>query len=661
MGVMATFEPVMCGTDRMADFGMPTIFEFLAMGMPIPVMYVVMMFFQRFIAGFFTHLFLRDIFKLPAYLSTLGGMAFSLGAARGEPAGVEWIYVHFLHEPAFPLLLYVICRLDLSKMTRLIWGAIFIGLFIAISSQVDIGPFFTLPCAFLFGFIARDDVKNWRIFNRFILMCAIVVGSFLIYQIPHIWAALLNVPLSSRDVLLTSKSFGDAWYLIHLKLVRMWPHLLLVLIWIIKLKWRRREEVALVTLLLVTIVLGTMTRPLLSSVGENFGVLSSFNTNRLFLYAPFFVLCAAMIGLHRMPMPNATLIFSWRTWHLEFPVTAIIAFTLAVIIVGQSITSGVKQWNDSLALSQRGENWHRLYSNPDLKALAARIDSRPIRTVTVDAEDNPAAWQPAFNLAYGLETADGYRMIYPLSYHQFWRLVVDSAYQLSEKNLTRRFMDIDGSRMFIFPPERRSDTIHPLYNLNLLSLANVGYFISQKPLLDSRLIELDPLYPDEKFAEWQKKNLLGKIDGLFTGDYLGQRLRIYENPFVFPRHFVVEKVKLFKTEAELLSALKNATIEDLKANAFVLARHWPKEIGSIQTKLPVNVEIVEYKPHQSRIRLKVDSTAFLIISNTYSKYWKCHIDGVQTPVYPANHTFMGIIVPQGEHTLTVSYKPPYGF
>jgi len=105
-------------------------------------------------------------------------------------------------------------------------------------------------------------------------------------------------------------------------------------------------------------------------------------------------------------------------------------------------------------------------------------------------------------------------------------------------------MDVSGSRMFLFPPGPTETISGPPYNLDLLSLANVGYLISQKPLDDVRLQLLPQVYTAEKYQKWLKLDLPGKVHGILTSDYLGERLFVYENPLVLQRFFMVGDVKV---------------------------------------------------------------------------------------------------------------------
>lgn len=659
---LASLEPVMSGTDRMVDYGMPSIFEWAALILPVPLVYVIMLVMQRYIAGYFTYKLLGRLFGARRLWSLIGGLAFALGATRGESIGVEWIHVHFLHEPAFPLLLYCVTFLPLSGW-RGFWGWFgLVGLLPALSSQVDIGPFFTLPCAFLFGLIARKDLRQVYSYVRYCVFFAIAGFGFFLYQWPHFAAAFCHLPDASRShMLLERKTLADAWYLINLKLRYMWIHIGLVVVWLCFFKKKERANWALFILMVFTIVVGTMLRPLCQGYSSHLGMLSSFNFDRLFLYAPFFVVSAAALGLSLMPLPAVKGQISWRkkTWCMDAPV--LFAFPIGGLILWLSVASFQSQYVDSLTIGGEGENWHRLYDNPELKALAARIDGEPWRTVTVGAADADDVWQPIFNLAYGLEVADGFKMIYPWRYHQFWRQIVDAAYMETDKNMTRRFMDVDGSRMFLFPSAKTGDddVVQPLYNLQLLSLANVAYFICDKPINDERLQLLDAAYTEADHRRWLGESLPRKVLGILQSDYLGERLYIYKNPYVFPRFFSVSAVNTFEDEDALLAAMRIADQETLRSTAFVLAEDWQQEDKALSSVERVSLDVSSYKPHVTQLQLQSPEDTLLVMSNTYNPFWRVLCNGKKLRTFPVYHTFTGVIVPAGQNDIHIQYAPPY--
>ena len=150
-------------------------------------------------------------------------------------------------------------------------------------------------------------------------------------------------------------------------------------------------------------------------------------------------------------------------------------FVLCGLLLHESYT--VKQTH--LASIQNGHNWRALFQNTEIAALAERTRGQPVRVATPGAFHE---FHPMFNLAYGLECADGYAVLYPDRYHRFWTGVLRPLMR-REPHFKGHFEGW-GSRVYLFhsqDPANASLAAVPFadwYNLDLLSLANVRYLVS---------------------------------------------------------------------------------------------------------------------------------------------------------------------------------------
>lgn len=60
-----------------------------------------------------------------------------------------------------------------------------------------------------------------------------------------------------------------------------------------------------------------------------------------------------------------------------------------------------------------------------------------------------------------------------------------------------------------------------------------------------------------------------------------------------------------------------------------------------------------------RLTLTVGAAApgMLVLSEIYDPNWTATVDGVPTPIYPANHAFRAISIPAGSHVVELTYDP----
>lgn len=143
--------------------------------------------------------------------------------------------------------------------------------------------------------------------------------------------------------------------------------------------------------------------------------------------------------------------------------------------------------------------------------------------------------------------------------------------------------------------------------LGRLGFMNVKYLVSKEPL---------------EGIEGLKRLFISK-----NGD------SIYENKKCLPRIFFAEP-------SILDQSLKTAEIEEAA---------WPS-IGKIR--------IDSYQPAAVKIYLEAPKDAFLFMSESYDSGWQATVDGVRVDLYRVNTVFRGLKVPEGAHTILMTYRPP---
>lgn len=305
----------------------------------------------------------------------------------------------------------------------------------------------------------------------------------------------------------------------------------------------------------------------------------------------------------------------------------------------------------------------RNFESPVLRNLAATIQEKPW-------PERAESFQmyPAYLHAYGIETTGGYVPLYYRRYYEFWGT-------LSEPRMSKlrpetqdysRFSNIRqkaggwlkfrGARLMLMPEDYRSEwQLGDLFNLNLLSLANVGYLVSRDRLVDKSLTpirEAKAPWSSLSHRERTKINLKANFNGL-------EELYIYKNRNVFPRFFSVPALKAFDTGRNVLDALAKASADDLRNAAFVEKGVLPKELSTDRRYGNALIKLIRYTSDEIKLAVQGDDETILIVTNTYSPFWKADVNGTETPMFPAYHAFWGIHLPPGSNTVTFRFSPPY--
>jgi hypothetical protein len=70
------------------------------------------------------------------------------------------------------------------------------------------------------------------------------------------------------------------------------------------------------------------------------------------------------------------------------------------------------------------------------------------------------------------------------------------------------------------------------------------------------------------------------------------------------------------------------------------------------------IEVLAYGPN--RVAFKVDTTdpALLVLSDLLYPGWRAQLDGAHVPLYKTNGIFRSVLVPAGEHVVTMRFFPP---
>ncbi len=317
-------------------------------------------------------------------------------------------------------------------------------------------------------------------------------------------------------------------------------------------------------LLAMDLFLGGFEKSIISSLDQTIGIgfVRGVNFRRVFETVPFLTACAMGLALQSLlnagtSFPLAAEIPSERKEptplegaHSGFggarvrkalmgPVAIGICLIWTLAMAGRTIRLQAMAWS-------RGEAYSALFKIPQLTSLKATMASESLgrlaTVVTLEDFEDSYRLQPAFMVSYGFECADGYLNIFPKRYLNYWKEVLRGASSQSSK-----IAQYKGNRIQLwFPfaprdwlelPEEARPHFGSLYNLNLLSAANVRYIVSSVPLNDARLeavFEADRegdvhfastmfLHPFEYLEQYEKR----------------RRIYIYRNRACLPRCYAV--------------------------------------------------------------------------------------------------------------------------
>ncbi|HEX6590161.1 MAG TPA: YfhO family protein [Longimicrobiales bacterium] len=131
---------------------------------------------------------------------------------------------------------------------------------------------------------------------------------------------------------------------------------------------------------------------------------------------------------------------------------------------------------------------------------------------------------------------------------------------------------------------------------------------------------------------------------------------VFENPNALPRAWLVSDVRVAAegTEIETMSQpefdFRTTALIDRQLEA-------PLPAGDSAAGLPGAARVTTYEPDRVVVETTAERDALLVLSDNWYPDWRVTVDGVDAALYRANHTFRGVRVPAGRHTVEFSFAP----
>jgi Predicted membrane protein len=135
--------------------------------------------------------------------------------------------------------------------------------------------------------------------------------------------------------------------------------------------------------------------------------------------------------------------------------------------------------------------------------------------------------------------------------------------------------------------------------------------------------------------------------------YRGKDMNVFYNRARLPRAFFVNRYEV-KSGMEILNNISSMSFNPLDVAYFT---EDPRQ--KIDSALSgAEVKYTKYGIQDLEARVTATGNNLVFFSETYyPKGWKAYINGIETPIYRLNYMFRGVIVPPGEHTITMKFEP----
>lgn len=216
---------------------------------------------------------------------------------------------------------------------------------------------------------------------------------------------------------------------------------------------------------------------------------------------------------------------------------------------------------------------------------------------------------PHLNILYGLSSVEGWNPFMPKRYAAFFR------------NFQTQY-DPD--------PAMIMGGAEGDFDYRLTDFLNVKYFLAAPQIIIER--DMQVLLEDEYY-------------------------KVYLNPTVLPRAFLVHDYLVLKDDESILAYLKN---DQMVFDQTVVLEEQPEPFSSAASADSSGNELVKveaYNPHFVQISARALTPGFLVLSDTYYPGWKARVDGQPVKTFRANYGFRAVQIMPGDHQAVFSYEP----
>ena len=146
----------------------------------------------------------------------------------------------------------------------------------------------------------------------------------------------------------------------------------------------------------------------------------------------------------------------------------------------------------------------------------------------------------------------------------------------------------------------------------------------------------------------------------YLEDFIGPALDTMDVALIDPGfHFLVENVRFFDKPEQVLEAMRNAEYNELRSTVYLKNSDVSLLSFNGLGAKDGSIELLHHTSDRLILKVKNPRDSVLIVTNNFNPYWKATIDGMDTKVFPADHTFQGIYISGGEHKIILEYSPPY--
>ncbi|HEX9989863.1 MAG TPA: YfhO family protein [Chloroflexia bacterium] len=140
---------------------------------------------------------------------------------------------------------------------------------------------------------------------------------------------------------------------------------------------------------------------------------------------------------------------------------------------------------------------------------------------------------------------------------------------------------------------------------------------------------------------------------------------VWENIYARPYAYFATRFQVAKNEEIIRRRMRELTFDRVnEAHIEDFEGTFPENVAALHTGSPVtpeerdSIKLESYAPGNMTISLKAEKTRLLIVNEGWTPSWRAYIDNAPATIYRTNYILQAIVIPPGEHRVTLRYDPP---
>jgi len=272
-----------------------------------------------------------------------------------------------------------------------------------------------------------------------------------------------------------------------------------------------------------------------------------------------------------------------------------------------------------------GITYNNIYENKILINLR-KNDKNIFRVVTISRNQIHSKISQNIMASYGLESAGGYSSVHPKEFDTFWNKLVDKS--------------SGGSRLYLYP---RSDQKFYNYdfdshhNIEILSLLNVKYIISDFPIISKNLEAIH--HPKQTNMIYKKAYEIKSVSELIKKikyEHDDKNIFIYKNIKYLNRFFFIN----------------NSIFNNQKINEKLF-------IAEKESQNIINLKIIKYTPDKINLEINSKEKGYLVVTNNFNNNWQVKINNKKGEINKVFKNFWAIEINKGFNKIDFFYDHLY--